>query len=110
VLKLDFIYSLKLSSIGTNRHAKQIVVIRDLKTHYMLWPGIKYSMYSFQSKSDWIIFIPLRVKARLYIQFTIKLNRNESPRETKRCYSRSENAIYAVPRSKVPYVFFQINS
>jgi hypothetical protein len=25
----------------------------------MLWPLIKYPMYSFQSTSDWILFIPL---------------------------------------------------
>jgi soluble P-type ATPase len=37
-------------------------VIRELKTRYMLWPGIKYPMYSFQSKSDWIIFTPRRKK------------------------------------------------
>jgi hypothetical protein len=60
-------YSSQLSSMGTNPYAKQNDVIRDLKTRYMLWPGIKYPMYSFQSKSDWIIFIPLRVKARLYV-------------------------------------------
>jgi hypothetical protein len=61
-------------------------------------------MYSFQSKSDWIIFIPRYVKARLYIYFTIKFNQNESPREKKRCYSRNKNALYAVARNKVPYV------
>jgi hypothetical protein len=33
----------------------------------MLWPAIKYPMYSFQSKSYLIIFIPRRVKAKLYI-------------------------------------------
>jgi hypothetical protein len=41
-----YIYTSQLSSIGTNPKAKQNVVIRDLKTRYMLWPGIKYSMYS----------------------------------------------------------------
>jgi hypothetical protein len=61
-----YIYSSKLSWIGMNRHVKQNLVIHDLKTCYMLWPGIKYPMYSFQSNSDWIIFIPRRVKARLY--------------------------------------------
>jgi hypothetical protein len=61
-------------------------------------------MYSFQSNSDWIIFIPRRVKARIYIYYTINFNINESPRETKRCYSRTQNALYAVARNKVPYV------
>jgi hypothetical protein len=67
MLKLDYIYGSQLNSIGKNPHAKQNEVIRELKTRYMLWPGIKYPMYSFRSKSDWIIFIPWRVKARLYI-------------------------------------------
>jgi hypothetical protein len=106
VLKLDCIYSSQLSSIGTNRHAIQNV-IRDLKTGYMLWSLWKVPIYSFQSKSDWIIFIPRCVKAR--IQFTIKFNRNGSPRETT-CYSRSRNAIFAVARNKVPYVFIPIKS
>jgi hypothetical protein len=48
-------------------HAKQNDVIREIKSRYMLWPGIMYPTYSFQSKSDWIIFISRRVKARLYI-------------------------------------------
>jgi hypothetical protein len=67
VLKLDYIYSSQLISIGTNPEAKQNVLIRDVKTGYILWPGIKYPTYSFQSKSDSIIFIPRCVKARLYI-------------------------------------------
>jgi hypothetical protein len=67
VLKLDYIDSTQLISIGTNPQAKQNVVIRDVKTRNMLLPGIKYTMYSFQSKSDSIIFIPRHVKARLYI-------------------------------------------
>jgi hypothetical protein len=46
---------------------KKYDVIPDLKTRYMLYPGIMYPMYSFQLKSDRIIFIPLRLKARLYI-------------------------------------------
>jgi hypothetical protein len=49
---LDFIYILQLNSLGTDPLAKQNDVIRELKTRYMLWPGIKYPMYSFQSKSD----------------------------------------------------------
>jgi hypothetical protein len=60
-VKLEYIYSSQLISIGTNPQAKQYVVNRDIKTRYMLWPEIKYSMYSFQSKSDSIIFIPRRV-------------------------------------------------
>jgi hypothetical protein len=36
VLKLDYIYSSQLISIGTNPQAKQNVVIRDVKTRYML--------------------------------------------------------------------------
>jgi hypothetical protein len=47
-----YIYSSKLNSIGTNPHAKQDDVILEIKTSYMLWPGVKYPMYSFQSKSD----------------------------------------------------------
>jgi hypothetical protein len=74
----------------------------------MLWPGIKYNMYSFQTESDWIIFIPRRVKARLYIYFTIMFNRKESAYETKRCYSRPQNALFAVARRKVPYVIIPI--
>jgi hypothetical protein len=60
------IYSSQLSSIGTNPQAKQSVVNRDLKTLYKLWPEIWTLMYSFHSKSNWIIFIPRRVKAGLY--------------------------------------------
>jgi hypothetical protein len=53
--------------MGANPHANQNDVIRDFKAQYMLWPGIKYPMYSFQLMSDWILFITRRVKARLYI-------------------------------------------
>jgi hypothetical protein len=73
----------------------------------MLWPLIKYPMYSFQSTSDWILFIP-HVKARIYIWFAINFNIIESPRETKRSYSRNQNGLYAVARKKVPYVFLAI--
>jgi hypothetical protein len=62
-----YIYSSQLSSFGTNRQAKEGVAIRDFRMRYMLWPGIKYPMNSFPSNSDWIIFNPRRVKARLYI-------------------------------------------
>jgi hypothetical protein len=65
-------------------------------------------MYLFRSKFDWIIFIPRRVKTGLYVYFTIKLDRNESPRETKRRYSRSRKALYSVAWNKVPYVFIPI--
>jgi hypothetical protein len=51
-----------------------MVVIRDLKTRYMLWPGIKYTMYSLYSKSDWIIFIPRSVKAGIYIYIYIYIS------------------------------------
>jgi hypothetical protein len=61
-----YIYSLQLISIGTNPQAKQNVFIRDVKTRYMLWPGIKYPKHSFISKSDWIIYLPRLVKVRLY--------------------------------------------
>jgi hypothetical protein len=108
VSKLDYIDRSQLNSIGTNPHAKQYDVIREIKTRYMLWPGIKYPMCSFQSKSDWLIFILRRVKARLYIQFAIKFNWNESPREKIRCYSRTQNALFAVASNKVPYVFIPI--
>jgi hypothetical protein len=67
VLKLEYIYSLQLTLILTIPEAKQNNVIREIKTRYMLWPKIMYPMYSFQSKPHWIIFIPRRVKARLYI-------------------------------------------
>jgi hypothetical protein len=76
-----YIYSSQLSSIGTNRLPNQNFVIRDLKTLYMLWQEIRYPMYSFQCESACIIYIPLPVKARLYIEFTIKFKRNESPGE-----------------------------
>jgi hypothetical protein len=62
-----YIYISQLSSIGTNPEAKKYVVIHDLKMRNMLWPGIKYPMYSIQSKSDSIIFIPRRIKARIHI-------------------------------------------
>jgi hypothetical protein len=74
----------------------------------MQWPAINYAIYSFQSGSDCIISIPRRVKARYYIQFRIQLNRNESPRETKRCFSRFQIALYAVARNKVYYAFIRI--
>jgi hypothetical protein len=67
VFRLDNISSSQLSSIGTNRHAKQNVFIHDLKTRYMLCPRVKYPMCSLKSTSDSIIFIPRDVKARLYI-------------------------------------------
>jgi hypothetical protein len=76
----------------------------------MLWPGLKYHMYSFKTKSDWIIFIPRRVKVMLYLYFTIKFIRNESPREIKRCYSRIKNALYAVPGLKYHMYSFQTKS
>jgi hypothetical protein len=67
-------------------------------------------MQSFPSKCDWIIIINPRVKARLYVKLTIMFDRNESPRETKRCYSLFQNAIYAVDMNKVPYVLIPIKS
>jgi hypothetical protein len=67
VLNLDYIHTSQLSSIGSNSQARQNFVIRVLETRYMLWPGIENSMYTFHSNSYWIIFIPRRVKARLYI-------------------------------------------
>jgi hypothetical protein len=79
---------------------KQNDVTRDVKTRYMLWPGIKYSMYSCQSKSDSIIFIPRRVKAGLHIYFTISFNGNETPGETKRCYSRCQTCYMLWPGIK----------
>jgi hypothetical protein len=84
VWKLDYIYISQLNSIGTNRRPKKSVVNRDFKTHYVMWPGIKYTICSSQSRYDWIIFIPRRGKARLYIQFTIKFNRNKSPCKKKK--------------------------
>jgi hypothetical protein len=100
-----YIFSSQMSSIGSNPQAKQNVDIRELNTLYMQWPGIYYPMYSFQSRSHWIIFIPRRVKAWLYIEFKIKFNMNESPIELKSCYTRSQNALYAMSRNKVQYVF-----
>jgi hypothetical protein len=38
-------------------------------------------MYSFQSMSDYVKSTHRRVKARLYIYFAMKFNRNESPLE-----------------------------
>jgi hypothetical protein len=67
VLKLDSIFIAQLSSIGTNAYGTQNTVIRDLKTRYMLWPGIMYPMYSIQSKTDLVIFILRNVKSGLYI-------------------------------------------
>jgi hypothetical protein len=67
MLKPDYIYCSKLISIGKNSQAKQSVVFRVVKPRYVLWPGIKFSMYSFQSKSDSITIIPGRVKATLCI-------------------------------------------
>jgi hypothetical protein len=42
---LYYIYSPQLCSIGANLYAKSNVVIRDLKTRYMLFLRIKYPMY-----------------------------------------------------------------
>jgi hypothetical protein len=95
----------QLTLIVRNPHAK-IFVIHVLNTRYLMCPIVMYTMCSFKSKSDTIIFILCRVRAGLYIWFAIKFNRNESTRETERCFSRSENATYAVPKSKVPYVFY----
>jgi hypothetical protein len=97
-----YIYMSEITLILTNAHEKQNDVILELKTRYIVWPVIKYTIHSFQSKCDWMIFIPRRVKARLYIYFTIKFSRNESPREIKQCYPRTQNALYAVASSKVP--------
>jgi hypothetical protein len=71
-------------------------------------PRINYPMCSSESKSNSIVSIPRRDKARLRINFAIKFNRNDSPRETKRCYSRSQNALLDVPKRKVPYVIFPL--
>jgi hypothetical protein len=68
-----YIYSLQLNSIRSNPLAKQNDVNGELKTRYMLRPGIKYPMYSFQSKSDWMIFIIRHVKASFYI-YSLQLN------------------------------------
>jgi hypothetical protein len=59
-------FTIKFSSNESSSEKKN-VVIHDFKTRYMLWPGIKYSMYIIQSKSASIIFIPRRIRARLYI-------------------------------------------
>jgi hypothetical protein len=74
-------------------------------------------MYSFQSKSDSIIFIPRRFKARLYIYIYIYIYISQlssigtiPPHETKQSYSRSQKALYAVARNNVPYVFIAIKS
>jgi hypothetical protein len=67
MLKLEYIYGSQLTLILSNPHTKQNDVIRETKTRYMLWPGKKYPMYSLESQSHWIIFIPRRVKARLCI-------------------------------------------
>jgi hypothetical protein len=48
----------------------------------MLWPGIKYPIYSFQSKSDSIIFIQRRVEATIYI-YSSKLSSIGTNPQTK---------------------------
>jgi hypothetical protein len=80
VLKLDYVYSSQLNSMGTNRRAKQNV-IHLLKARCMQCSTVKYSMCSFKTDFDSIIFISRRFNSRLYIQFTININRNESPHE-----------------------------
>jgi hypothetical protein len=107
LLKLDYWHSLPRTLIGTNRHVKQNV-IHVLGNPFVVWQKVKCTFYSFKLNSDSMLFSPGYVKARLLIELTSDFNRNESPRETKRCYSRSENAIYAMLKSKAPYVFFQI--
>jgi hypothetical protein len=57
------------------------LLIREIKAHYMLWPGIKYPMFSFQSKSDFLNFVPNVFTLEIYI-VQIKFNRQESPRES----------------------------
>jgi hypothetical protein len=97
------------TTIGTNRHVKQNVVIHDLIKRYILCPGVKYPMCSFKSNTDSMIFISRRLKARLYIYIVqIKFNSVESPRDTRRCYSPCENAICVGAKSEVQYVFLHI--
>jgi hypothetical protein len=67
ILSLDFVYTAQLSAMGTNRHAKQNDVIQYLKTRYMLCKGVKYSMRSYKSKSDTIVFMPRGVKHGIFI-------------------------------------------
>jgi hypothetical protein len=62
-------------------------------------------MYSFKSRSVFIIYIPRRVKHRLYILFTIMFNRKESQRESIHYDLRYQNAIYAVAMNTVPNIF-----
>jgi hypothetical protein len=102
----DYMYTSQLTVKGTNRHAKENG-IHGLKKRYRLFSRIKHHMFSFNLDSNSIIFIPRRVKARLYLYFTINFNRNESSRVIKPCYSRSENPIYGVLKSNIPSVFFQ---
>jgi hypothetical protein len=74
----------------------------------MLWPGIMYPMYSFQSKSHWITFIPRRVKARLNILFAIKFNKNESPGE-KNVVIRDFKTSY-MPLTGIKYPMYSTQS
>jgi hypothetical protein len=88
---------------------------REEKNCYSLTQNAIYAVLKsketyvfFKSNSDSKIFIPRFVKAGLYINFKINTNTNKSQRETIPCYSRSENPTYAVPKNKVPYLFFEI--
>jgi hypothetical protein len=68
-------------NFNRNESPREKIFIHDFKTRYMMWPRIRYPMYSFQSRSGYVKSTPRRVKARLYIYFTMKFNRNKSPRE-----------------------------
>jgi hypothetical protein len=111
VVKPDYIYSSQLISLGTNPQAKQNVVSRDVKTRYMLWPGIKYSMYSLQSKSDSIIFIPRRGIAGLYICSSQLISLGSNPQAKQNVVIRDVKSRYMLwPGIKYSMYSFQSKS
>jgi hypothetical protein len=88
MLKVEYIS--QLSSVEMNRHAKRNFVIRDVKTRYMLWPGIKYPMHSFQSMSDMIYLFPDVLKLDYSSQLssigeTRPAKQNDVIRDHKKC-------------------------
>jgi hypothetical protein len=76
----------------------------------MLWPGIKYPMYSFQSKTDSIISILRPVEARIYICFKIMFYSNESPGEKNVVIHDLKKRYMLWPRIKYPKYSFQSKS
>jgi hypothetical protein len=106
-----YIYGSQLSSVATNPQAKKKVVINDLKTRYVLWPVIKYLMYSIQSKSDSIILIPRHIKSRIYIYSSQLSSIGTNPLLIKTLLFAISKARYMLwPGIKYPKYSFQSNS